>query len=186
MSVQTMKYLFTVEEYHQMGQAGILSEDDRVELIEGEIIQMSPIGKIHALFVMRLNRLFSKLFSRYAIINVQNPIYLSEDSEPQPDLTLIQLPLEMYMKSHPKPENIFLIVEVSDTTLDYDQTVKIPLYARAGIREVWLVNLMEEILEVYRNPSPEGYTHIERYRRGQTLSLVAFPDIPILVQDILG
>jgi Uma2 family endonuclease len=133
---------FTVHDYHRMGEAGILHEDDRVELIEGELVEMTAIGTRHFSCVNRLNRLLVMHVGDDAIVSVQNPVRLNEYNEPQPDLTVIR-PRD-YLESLPKPEDVLLLIEVSDTTLAYDRGVKLPLYARAGIREVWIVDLLGE------------------------------------------
>ncbi len=186
MSVQVQRRLFTVEEYHRMAEAGILSEDDRVELIEGELIAMSPIGSRHAGVVDRLNYLFSRHTREPIIVRVQNPLRLSAHSEPQPDLTLLRYRPDFYASAHPGPEDVLLIVEVAETSADYDRAVKIPLYARHGIPEAWLVDLTEEHIEIYRQPGPEGYRETRTARRGQTLRPTALPELTIAVEDILG
>ena len=186
MSVQVLKRLFTVEEYYRMAEANIFSEDDRVELLEGEIVQMTPIGKRHAGCVDRLNMLFSRHCGQVAIVRVQNPIGLDEHSEPQPDLALLKLRPDFYTESHPKPEEVLLLVEVGDVSASFDRQVKVPLYAKAGIREVWLMDLAGECLEVHLKPSIGGYEEIQQFRRGETISPLAFPDLKLNVSDILG
>ncbi|MFH1742884.1 MAG: Uma2 family endonuclease [bacterium] len=186
MSVQVLKRLFTVEDYHRMGEAGILSEDDRVELLEGEIVQMTPIGSKHAACVRRLAQLLSERVARRAIFSVQDPIRLNEHSEPQPDLTLLEPRPDFFAQDHPRPGEILLAVEVSDTSADFDRKVKIPLYAQARLPEVWLVDLPTECIEVYRKPSPHGYEEVNRFQRGETFSVQAFPDIELTVDQILG
>jgi Uma2 family endonuclease len=186
MSVQVLKRLFTVEEYYQMAKVGILSEDDRVELIEGEIVEMPPIGSPHASRVMRLNRLFSQRVGERCLVNVQNPIRLSQHSEPQPDLALLQLRGDFYAKAHPQPQDVLLVVEVTESSVTYDRDVKVPLYARSSIREVWLIDLIADYIEVYRKPSSQGYEEIRRFQRGQSLFCQAFPDLELSVNDILG
>jgi Uma2 family endonuclease len=154
MAVQALRRLFTADEYHRMTQAGILSEDDRVELIEGEIVQMSPIGSRHARCVRLLNRIFSKGVGDRAIVDVQNPIRLGERLEPQPDVALLRPRPDFYAGVHPGPEDVLLIAEVMERSAAFDREVKAPLYARSGIPEVWWVDLEEEVVEVYREPSP--------------------------------
>jgi Uma2 family endonuclease len=186
MSVQVLRRRFTVDEYYRMGEAGILHEDDRVELIEGEIVQMSPIGSRHAACVKRLNGLFSRQIGQTAIvIGVQDPIHLGEYSEPQPDITLLRPRPDFYVSAHPGPADILLVVEVADTSVEYDRGVKIPLYARAGIREYWIVDLAGESVEVYRDPSPEGYRQARQLRRSERIAPEAFPDVEIAIDDIL-
>jgi len=186
MSVQVQRRLFTVEEYHRMAEAGILSEDDRVELIEGELVAMSPIGSRHAACVKRLVRLLDRAVGERAIVSVQDPIRLGRHSEPQPDVALLRYRPDFYASAHPGPEDVLLIVEVAEISADYDRTVKIPLYARHGIPEAWLVDLAKEHIEVYRQPGPEGYWETRTLRRGETLHLTALPGRTIAVEEILG
>ena len=186
MSVELLRRKFTLEEYHQMAASGILTEDDRVELIRGEIVEMSPIGRFHAACVRRLIRLFSQRLGDRALVDAQDPVELEDNSEPQPDLTLLQLRDDFYAGGHPQSEDIFLLVEVADTTVETDRQVKIPLYAEYNIREVWLVDIKKECLEVYRQPSPNGYQEIQKYQRGQTVSVQAFPDVIFTVDEVLG
>lgn len=186
MSVQLLRRKFTVEQYHKMAESGILTENDRVELIQGEVIEMSPIGRRHASCVARLTRLFTLRLGETAIVWPQNPIELDDTSEPQPDLTLLQPRPDFYESGHPQPEDIFLIVEVADTTAKSDREVKIPLYAKDNIAEVWLVDINQQCLEVYRQPSPTGYQNVQTFHRGQTIAIQAFPDIEIMVDEVLG
>lgn len=186
MSIQLSRRLFTVHEYHQMGHAGILNEDDRVELIKGEIVQMASIGSRHAACVDRLTQLLVLRLTGRAIVRVQNPIYLSEYSEPQPDLALLRPRLDFYAAAHPGPQDVLLVVEVADTSAGIDRAAKMPLYARAGITEVWLVDLQEERVEVYSQPLPHGYQQVYRLGRGGGLTLQAFPDQAFDVDSILG
>lgn len=159
---------FTVAEYHRMGASGILSEDDRVELIEGEIVEMAPIGSRHQACVDRLTELFSIQLAQRAVIRVQGPIRLSEHSEPQPDLALLRRRPDFYAASHPGPQDILLVVEVADTSADYDREVKLLLYGRYGIPEVWLVDLASECVDVCREPSMGGYQRCQTLKiRGQ-------------------
>lgn len=185
MAVPLLRRRFTVHEYHQMAEAGILTEDDRVELIEGEIVDMAPIGSQHAASVARLTVLFSRVQGR-GIVWVQNPIRLGEHSEPQPDLTLLKPRADFYAKAHPGPEDVLLVVEVSDTSAEYDREVKLPLYAQAGIPEVWLVDLATEGVEVYRTPTPQGYREARQLRRDQRLAPQAFPTLDLAVDDLFA
>lgn len=185
-SIQVLKRRFTVEEYYKMAEAGILSEDDRVELLDGEIVEMTPIGSSHAATVDRLTRLFSRLVGEAAFVRVQSPIRLSEHSEPQPDLALLKPRPDFYAPAHPGPEDVLLVVEVAETSVGIDRKLKIPLYAKAGISEVWLVDLDEERIEVYLNPSSKGYGDVQRLRRGRGLAPQALPNLKISVSDILG
>jgi Uma2 family endonuclease len=186
MSIQLTRRLFTVHEYHQMAQAGILSEDDRVELIEGEIVQMAAIGSRHAACVNRLNQLFSTRVTGRAIVSIQNPVRLSDVSEPQPDLALLRPRPDFYVAAHPAPHDILLVVEVADTSAGIDRAAKMPLYARAGIPEAWLADLQDARLEVHRQPTPQGYQQVQHLGRGASLAPEAFPDLTLAADDILG
>ena len=186
MSVQIQRRLFTVQEYHLMGEAGILGEDDWVELIEGEIVQMAAIGTRHASSVKRLIAVFSDLDRRKAIIGAQDPIQLTERTEPQPDVVLLQPRADYYATAHPVPSEVLLLVEVADSTVDNDRNIKVPIYARSGIQEVWLVDLVENCLEVYRQPGPNGYSLMLKFWRGQQVAPLAFPEFEVSVDFILG
>jgi Uma2 family endonuclease len=177
--------LFTSAEYHAMAEAGILSEDERVELIAGEIVRMAPIGSRHAGCVKRLNRGLSRLGDR-ALVSVQDPIALGPSQEPEPDLALLRPREDDYTRSHPTPAEILLVIEVADFSLDYDRTVKIPLYAQAGIPEAWLVNLLQREIQVFRQPSDNGYREVGTLHPGDRLSPQAFPDFELRVEAILG
>ncbi|MEW6236807.1 MAG: Uma2 family endonuclease [Candidatus Omnitrophota bacterium] len=186
MSIQTLKRLFTIEEYYQMGRSGIFTEDDHVELIEGEIIQMTPIGNPHAGCVKWLIQFFRRRIGEEFIIGAQDPLRLSVYSEPQPDVVLLKPRLDYYRNAHPVPDDVFLLIEVADSSLGYDKNLKIPLYAKHNIIECWLVNLQDKNIEVYRQPSENGYRQILTLAPDQTLSPQAFPDILVKAGDILG
>jgi Uma2 family endonuclease len=185
MTVQVLRRRFTVDEYYRMAEAGILHEDDRVELIEGEIVEMAPIGSRHDACVMRLNQLFHKYGGQRVLVKVQGPIHLGEYSELQPDITLLHPRPDFYRTAHPGPQDILLLVEVAETSLSYDREVKASLYARAGIREYWIVDLADETVEVYQEPSPAGYRLIRRLRHGDRIAPEAFPDVEIAIDDVL-
>lgn len=186
MTVHAPKHAFTVEEYHRMAEAGIFTEDDRVELIEGEVLEMAAIGRRHAGCVNRLTRLFTQGAGSRAVVSVQNPIQLGELSEPEPDLTLARTREDFYSEGHPAPGDILLLVEVTDTSHRYDE-VKIALYARHGVPEVWQVDLEEETVYLCREPSGSGaYGSIHTARRGDILSPEALPDLQLPVAAILG
>lgn len=177
---------FTTEQYHQMVEAGILTQRDRVELIEGEIIQMAAIGRNHAVCVNRLTRLFTRTLPLEVTVQVQNPIQLSDASEPEPDFAILRGQPGDYLAAHPSPEDILALVEVSDSTLVYDRTVKAPLYARAGIQELWIVALEVLAIAVYRLPGPAGYGEVQTMCRGQSLAFQAFPEISFTVEQLLA
>lgn len=186
MGVEALRHLFTVDEYHRMAQGGVFGEDDRVELIEGEIIEMIPIGSRHAAAVKRLNAILSQRIGAHVLVGVQDPIRLGEHSEPQPDLTLLRPREDFYASGHPGPEDILLVVEVVEASAQCDREIKLPLYARYDIPEVWLADLEGGVVEVYREPSPEGYRRVDTLNRGNSLSLKFFPELEILCEEVLG
>lgn len=167
MSLQVAKHCFTVAEFERMGEAGIFREDARLELIEGEIVEMSPIGSRHAACVKFLSRFLNHAVSDVALISTQDPIQLDEFSEPQPDIALLLLRDDFYRHAHPTPSDVLLVIEVADTTLEYDRLVKVPLYAKAGIKEVWLVNLPAQRIEIYAEPASGAYRIIREVKRGE-------------------
>jgi Uma2 family endonuclease len=184
--MQLLTRKFTVEQYHKMADVGILTEDDRVELIKGEILEMSPIGLKHAASVKRLNSIFQRKLGNKTIIGVQDPIQLNDNSAPQPDVTLLKPRIDFYETEIPKPEDILLIVEVADTTIHYDRDIKIPLYAENGILEVWLIDINNQSLTIYRQPTKEGYQIIQTLDITHKLSPLAFPDVTININEIFG
>jgi len=187
MGEQLTRRRFTVEEYHRMGEAGILPEDSRIELVTGDIVVREPIGSRHAGTVNRLNRLWTSRLAERAVVQVHNPIELpKEDSEPQPDVTLLRPRADFYATAHPLADDVLLLIEVADSTLAVDRRVRMPLYARAAIREAWILDLTADRVEVYRAPTARGYQQVVTFERGQCLSPEAFPDLTIHVADLLG
>ena len=176
---------FTVQQYYQMGAAGIFDEDARVELIEGEIIEMVPVGAAHAAIVDRLTHLFASKVKERAIVRVQNPVRLSDLSEPQPDIALLEFKSDYYSEAHPGPGDILLVIEVADTSLKYDRGRKIPLYAQMGIREVWLIDVSGRSVEVFRAPAGSSYTDIATLPAGEQAAPQALPDIQIGIEEIV-
>lgn len=185
MSVEIHKRLFSVDEYHQMVRTGILSEADRVELIEGEIVQMSPIGRRHAACVNRLNQLFSRRLGTAVLVSIQNPVSLSQHSQPQPDVALLRPRADFYASGHPGSDDILLVVEVAETSAQFDREVKIPLYAEAGIPEVWLVDLAAGTISVHRGPTAGGYDQVHTISSGELPSLLSLPQIRLSADEIL-
>ncbi len=181
---QIQRHRLTVEEYHRMGEAGILGEDARVELIEGELIDMTPVGSRHAGTVSALNDTFAVALHGRAIVAVQSPVTLVEESEPQPDLAILKFRADYYRDAHPGPGDVHLLIEVADISVRYDRDIKVALYARNGIREVWLVDLAEMRLEVYHGPEGGEYRHVDYYRSG-TVSPTAFADVAVEL-EVLG
>ncbi len=176
---------FTVEEYYRMAEAGILGEDDRVELLDGEIVQMSPIGSRHAGTVDRLGEALRQGAGTQAVVRVQNPIRLSETSEPQPDLCLLRPRADYYTGRHPGPDDVLLVIEVADASLRYDRDVKIPAYARAGVPEVWLFDLTGRRIYAYREPSGDGYRSVTELKAGDELSLATLRAVRVRASEVL-
>lgn len=176
---------FTVADYYYLAEVGILDEDDRVELIDGEIVLMSPINVSHAACVKAFTREFYMTASEQAVISVQDPIHLSDNSEPQPDVVLLRPRDDLYAASHPTPEDILLLVEVSDSTIDKDRNEKLPRYAESGVPEVWIASLPDNWVERYRNPGTDGYGEVRQFARGETISPRLLPNVQVNVNDIL-
>lgn len=185
MPVQLARHLFTVEEFHRLADAGVFAEDDRLELIEGEIIHMTPIGSRHAACVARLTALLSSVQGT-AIVWVQNPLHLGERSELQPDVAVLRHRSDYYAQAHPGPDDVFLVIEIADTSAVNDREVKLPLYARAGVAEVWLVDLSAETIEAYWRPDPQGYQERRVLRRGDRVAPHTFSAVELAVTDMLG
>jgi hypothetical protein len=186
MRIEAPRKLFTVEEFYRMADAGIFNEDDRVELIDGEILEMSPIGTRHLGSVNGANAIFARLFPGRAVVSVQNTLQLNDFSEPQPDLVLLRWRADAYRRKRPMADDALLVLEVADTTLKFDLEVKLPRYARAGLPEAWIEDLEANRLRVFRDPSPEGYRSSRVLSAGDTVTVAAFPDAPISVAELLG
>lgn len=176
---------FTVAEYYRMVDPGILQPKERVELIEGEILTAPPVSPLHAEGVDDFLALFSRHAAGRFRVRIQAPVHLGEHLELEPDMALLRLRPGGYRRAHPTPEDILLITEVADSTLDYDRDIKAPLYGRAGIPETWVVNLREDCLEVFRSPGPQGYAQHTLYRRGDKISPVSLPDLEFAVAELL-
>lgn len=172
-------YRLNVQGYYRMGEAGIFRPNERVELMEGEIIAMSPIGSLHAAWVNRLTRLFIQQTSDDITVHIQNPIRLKGDTEPEPDLALLRPREQPYSQAHPTSKDVLLIIEVADSSLMYDRDRKVPLYACYGIPEVWLVDLNSSQLTIYLEPSQEEYRKILRPARSERVSPVLLPNVKI-------
>jgi Uma2 family endonuclease len=177
---------FTTEDYHRLIETGILNEDDRVELLNGQINDMMPIGPFHGGCVKWLAEAFQSLSRKRWITSTHDPIDLGEHDEPQPDLALLRPKADFYRNAHPTAPDIFLVIEVSDSSLLIDRDEKLPIYARSGIPEVWIVNVPEKIVEVYRQPTPAEYTSISKVRPGERLSPDAFGDAVIDTAALFG
>jgi len=177
---------FTRKEYYRMAEVGILGERDRVELIRGEIVEMSPPGRHHRAFVNNLNRLLSRRLPEHAVVSVQNPLPLSDDTEPQPDLAVLRSREVSYREREARAEDALLVVEVAETSLAYDRSTKLRLYAAAGIPEYWVVDCTAETVEVHRGPGPDGYRDVRMVTGDATLTLQAFPDVELRTTDIFA
>ena len=180
-----MRRKFTVDEYYRMAEVGILRPDERVELIDGEIIRMVPIGEPHAVGVDNLTLPFAEIARGHFIVRVQGPIRLTSGSELNPDVVLLHLRQGNYINGHPGPDDVILVIEVSDTTLAYDRGEKLNLYAEANIPETWIMNLVEDCIESFTQPGPDGYAQHAIYRRGDTISPSTLPDVEFAVDDLL-
>lgn len=190
MVAEVARRLFTVEEYHQMAEAGILHEDDRIELIHGEIVQMSPIGNYHAAIVRRLTTLLTPRLAPQAIVDVQNPVRIGDHSEPEPDIKILPFRDDYYAESGVTPQDVLLLIEVSDSTgrhsaLRYDRNTKLPLYATAGISEVWIIDVGQRQLEVYRQPHGERYQSVDTLTRDDTVTATQLP-LNVKVRELIG
>ena len=186
MGMPLTEHRFTVDEYQRMGEAGIFHEDDRVELIRGRIVQMSPIGRRHAGCVTYLANTLMRGLGPRAVISTQNPLVTDPEGEPQPDLAVLEPRASFYRDRHPAPADVLLLIEVADTSLQYDRGEKVPLYAEAGLREVWLVDLPGNAVELYRESRGGRYTDVHTARRGETIAPLAFPELTLSVDEILG
>lgn len=185
MSVVIERHRFTVEDYHRMREAGILGEDDRIELIDGELIAMSPIGSRHASCVTLLTMFFASRLEGRALVSIQNPVRLGRVSEPEPDVAILQLRDDGYARAHPTPADVRLLIEVSDTTLAYDREVKLPLYARHEVPEVWIISLDERCVYVHREPAGDRYADVHAAEQG-CITPAAFPELDMDVQALFS
>jgi len=186
MPTEVIKKRFTVDEYYRMAEAGILRPEDRVELIDGEIIQMSPIGQRHAARVNRANSLFIRAFGEQAVVSPQNPVQLSDWTEPQPDIVVFKARSDFYESKKPTPRDVLLVLEISDTTLRYDMKIKLPHFAAALIPEVWIQDINGDSLYVFRDPQGNCYVTSMQLKRGAFVYSLAFPEIRFSLDDLLG
>jgi Uma2 family endonuclease len=182
---QPMRLRFTVDEYYKMSETGILKFSRRAEIIDGELIEKMSIGDFHAAVVNFLTKFFVKNVSDEILVSVQNPLRLSDYHEPEPDFVLADL-TKYDGKRHPRPAEVLVVVEVSDTTLDYDRKTKIPLYAEAAIPEVWLVNLQNETIQIHTDPQEGTFGLVKIYRRGDSLKSEKIAGLQIEVDKIFG
>ena len=181
--------LFTVDEYYKMAEAGILRPDERVQLIEGKIIEMPPGGPDHFSSVDWIAELFRDRLGRRMRVRVQGPIDIAERAHPEPDVALLRRPTtrgRAYRLSHPTGADLFLAIEVADSTLRFDLGEKAQMYAVHGVADLWVVDLQDDHLVVHRDPTPNGYASVTSFSRGESVSPLAFPDVTFTVDEILG
>lgn len=186
MSVEIVRHAFSVHDFARMRESGILTEDDRVELIDGEIRAMSPIGPLHAAVVRRLVKRLTVLVGDQAIISPQNPVQLNEYTEPQPDIAVLRPRDDHYACAHPQANDVLLIIEVSDTSARYDWTEKLPRYAAAQIGETWIVDVGQQVVEQYTHPVRGQYAHMHKNFPGEVITSLTVPAIALDVSDIFG
>ena len=175
---------FTVQEYHKLGEVGILHEDDRIELLNGELVIMAPIGIRQIKAIRRLNRVLSRNYADHCIVDVKNPVWIDGHSEPQPDILLLR-PEADEREHSPQPEDVLLLVEVAESSLHYDRNDKLAAYARNGIAEYWIVNLVRNEVIIHRDPAGAEYRSVTTARAGDRVAPLAFPETPIEVSEIL-
>ena len=180
----TARHAFTVDDFHRMAEAGILTEDDRVELIDGEVLEMTPIGPQHGGAVNILTAAFAGLTPRTAVLAVQNPLVLADHSEPQPDLMLLRPRDDYYARAHPRPQDVLLLVEVADESRRHDREIKLPRYAAGGVPETWIVDLAAKRVEGHREPARDGYARTTTHAIGESIAPAAFPDAEIAVEKL--
>ena len=186
MSVTVVRRRFTVDEYLKMVETGILNEDDRVELLDGDIVTMTPPGPDHNAPTGILNRLLVLGVGSRAVVLPGPTLRLSKRSAPEPDFALLRPDSRNYRDRYAEPGDVLLLVEISDSSLRRDRELKLPLYAEAGIPEYWIVDVQGEVVEIYTDPSGSGYASVQRRRRGESLSPVAFPDLRIPIDEIFA
>jgi Uma2 family endonuclease len=175
----------SVQDYHRMLEAGILAADERVELIEGQLYKMAAKGTAHSAAVTRIDRVLSRLLAGKALLRFQDPVQLSDFSEPEPDVAVVQIDPLDYEDHHPTPGEVFWLIEVADTTLRRDRDLKVPVYGRSGIQEYWILDVQERCLYVYRKPEPTGYGAQQTLSDQDTIAPLAFPDCEVAIRDFL-
>ena len=186
MIITPQKHRFNVSDWHQLGENNFFLPEARMELIEGEIIDMVPIGSSHGGCVKWLTQFFVTQLVGSAIVSVQDPVQLGNFSEPQPDLMILRPELHFYSKRHPTPTDVLLLIEVSESTLNYDRHTKVPLYARHGIIETWIVNLEQNCIEVYLKPQELGYQEKHIFQRGEVIIPSQLAQIKIIVAEVFS
>lgn len=182
MTTEVVKRLINVNEYYKMAEVGILKPEVRVELINGEIYQMGPIGSKHAAVVNKLASLLNSLFKDQIVIGIQNPISFDNKNEPEPDIALLKYRPDFYVSTLPEPTDVLAIIEVSDYSIKYDKEVKAPLYAAHGIEEYWIINLNNNQIEIFSNPKGDIYRETQIYKPGDELKLMG---IKLYLNDLI-
>jgi Uma2 family endonuclease len=177
---------FTVDEYLRMGEAGVFHEDDRIELLQGEVVEMTPVGKQHAAVVSRLNNLLAPAVVGRAIVRVQDPVVVAPTSVPEPDIAVVRFRSDFYSSGHPAARDVLLVVEVSDTSIVDDMGLKARLYAEAGIAEYWVVDIARRRLLVHTDPGGGGYQSVKHFREPEAVTPIAVPSGACAVAEILG
>jgi Uma2 family endonuclease len=187
MTVRAKGRRFSLDQYHRMGHAGILGADDRVELVDGEVVELGSIHTRHAGTVARIAHLFATRLDRRALVWTQNPLLLAQlQSEPLPDLMLLVPRTDFYIGGLPEPSSVRLLIEVVDASLHYDRQKKLPLYARSGVAESWLANIDAKRLEIHRNPGRLRYRSVRLPTASETFAPAAFPDVKLTLRDLFG
>lgn len=176
---------FNVSEYHAMVESGVLRHDERVELLDGDVVVMAAMSSRRAACIDWFSRSLILALVEATIVRVRGPVRLDDDNEPEPDVTLLRRRDDYYATGHPGPDDVLLLIEVADTTLDFDRNLKLPLYARAGIPEIWIVNLQDRRVEVYTEPDGVGYGSVRHYGPGESVAPRHFPDIALEVERII-
>jgi Uma2 family endonuclease len=185
-ATELARRLFTVAEYQRMGEVGILGPHERVELIRGEIVEMTPIGRRHSAFVTNLNHLLSLRLGERALVSVQNPVVVADDSMPQPDLVVLRRRQPAYKDAEATQRDVDLLIEVAESSLRYDRFVKLRLYAETGIQDSWIVDCAVEVVEIHREPTADGYRSVVRVTGDSAVTPLAYPDVSLRLADIFA
>jgi Uma2 family endonuclease len=182
---QPRQLRFSVDDYYKMIELGMIEDYEKAEIIDGQMVQKMTIGDKHAFVVDSLNRYLNRNLADSILVRIQNPLRLDDFSEPEPDVVLADL-TKYDGKRHPRPAETILVIEVSDKSLKYDHDTKLPMYAEAGIREVWIVNLEKNVVEVHHEPNVGLYQRVDVFERGGVIASPSLPDLKLVVNDILG
>src|SRR5262245_16999257 len=186
MPVEIQRRRFTADDYQRMGEAGILRAEDRVELVDGEIVSMTPIGPRHMACVDRATRVFVTAMGDAAIVRVQGSVRLDLYSEPEPDIVLLEPRQDYYATRMAGPADILLLLEVAESSIDIDRDVKLKLYARSGVHEYWILDLNEDVLTCFDEPAGDAYERVRHYQHGQSVAPLLLPGCMVAVDDLLG